>query len=82
MEKMEIDINGLVVYFLFGSLENEIYYDEGQPGLMTGRDEKTDEIIGYMTYNLFHLYDRIMAGLQEKPIPGEFVITSLDHPLY
>ncbi len=77
MEKVEVDISDGVVYFMFRWPEDEVFTDEGQPGLMTGFDGQTDEIIGYMTVNLPRLYKRIIAGLRKQPIPGRFTITAV-----
>jgi len=77
MEKMEIDICSSVVYFTFGPNDNEIYDDEGQPGLEVGRDKQTGRIIGYLALDLLRLYPLIMNGLRERPIPGRFAITAV-----
>lgn len=84
MEKVEISIAGEVVEFIFKQSEDEFFTDEGHPGLMVGRDWKSREVIGYMTYDLPALYERILEGLRQNPIPGRFTIVAVSeagHPV-
>ena len=84
MEKMEISIAGEIVEFIFEQSEDEFFTDEGHPGLMVGRDWKSREVIGYMTYDLPSLYERILEGLQQNPISGRFAIVAVSeagHPV-
>jgi len=83
-EKVEISIAGEVVDFIFKQSEDEFFTDEGHPGLMVGRDWKSHEVIGYMTYDLPALYERILEGLRQNPIPGRFAIVAVSeagHPV-
>jgi len=83
VEKMEISIAGEVVEFIFKRSEDEFFTDEGHPGLMVGRDWKSHEVIGYMTYDLPSLYERILEGLWQNPISGRFAIVAVSeagHP--
>jgi len=84
MEKVEISIAGEVVEFVFKQSEDEFFTDEGHPGLMVGRDWKSREVIGYMTYDLPSLYEQILEGLRQNPIPGRFAIVAVfeaGHPV-
>jgi hypothetical protein len=83
VEKMEISIAGEVVEFIFKQSDDEFFTDEGHPGLMVGRDWKSHEVIGYMTYDLPSLYERIIEGLWQNPISGRFAIVAVSeagHP--
>lgn len=77
MEQVEISIAGEVVEFIFKQSEDEFFTDEEHPGLMVGRDWKSHEVIGYMSYDLPALYERILEGLQQNPIPGRFTIVAV-----
>jgi hypothetical protein len=77
VEKMEISIAGEVVEFIFKQSDDEFFTDEGHPGLMVGRDWKSHEVIGYMTYDLPSLYERIIEGLWQNPISGRFAIVAV-----
>jgi hypothetical protein len=84
MEKVEISITGEVVEFVLKQSEDEFFTDEEHPGLMVGRDWKSREVIGYMTYDLPSLYEQILEGLRQKPIPGRFAIVAVSedgHPV-
>ena len=84
MEKVEISIAGEVVEFIFKRSKDEFFIDEGHPGLMVGRDWKSRELIGYMTYDPPSLYERILEGLRQNPIPGRFAIVAVSvagHPV-
>jgi hypothetical protein len=84
VEEVEISIAGEVVEFIFRQSEDEFFTDEGQPGLMVGRDWKSREVIGYMTYDLPALYEQILKGLRQNPIPGRFTIIAVSeagHPV-
>ena len=84
MEKVEISIAGEVVEFVFKQSEDEFFTDEEHPGLMVGRDWKSREVIGYMTYDLPSLYEQILEGLRQNPIPGRFAIVAVSeagHPV-
>jgi hypothetical protein len=81
---VKIGIAGEVVEFIFKRSEDEFFTDEGHPGLMVGRDWKSHEVIGYMTYDLPALYERILEGLQQNPISGRFAIVAVSeagHPV-
>jgi hypothetical protein len=82
VEKVEISIAGEVVEFIFKQSEDEFFTDEGHPGLMVGRDWKSHEVIGYMTYDLPALYERILEGLRQNPIPGRFTIVAVSEAGY
>jgi hypothetical protein len=80
---VKIGIAGEVVEFIFGQSEDKFFTDEGHPGLMVGRDWKSQEVIGYMTYDLPALYERILEGLRHNPIPDRFTIIAVSeagHP--
>jgi hypothetical protein len=84
VEKVEIGIAGEIVEFIFKQSKDEFFTDEGHPGLMVGRDWKSREVIGYMTYDLPSLYERILEGLQQNPISGRFAIVAVSeagHPV-
>jgi hypothetical protein len=74
---VKIGIAGEVVEFIFKQSEDEFFTDEGHPGLMVGRDWKSHEVIGYMTYDLPALYERILEGLRRNSIPGRFTIVAV-----
>ena len=74
---VKIGIAGEVVEFIFKQSEDEFFTDEGHPGLMVGRDWKSHEVIGYMTYDLPALYERILEGLRRNPIPGRFTVVAV-----
>jgi len=78
MEKMEIRLIDTVVEFIFGPSKDIVFSDEGQPGLETGRDDRSGKVVAYMSYSLPHLYKQILAGLKAKPIPGRFSVESVD----
>jgi hypothetical protein len=82
VEKMEISIAGEVVEFIFKQSDDEFFTDEGHPGLMVGRDWKSHEVIGYMTYDLPSLYERIIEGLWQNPISGRFAIVAVSEAGY
>ncbi|MGH7598253.1 MAG: hypothetical protein ACREOI_18010 [bacterium] len=75
---MEIRLFGGVAEFIFGRSTGLIFDDEGQPGLETGYDEKSNKVVAFMSYNFPQLYQRIIKGLREKPIPGRFSVESVD----
>jgi hypothetical protein len=77
VEQVEISIAGEVVEFMFKQSKDEFFTDEGHPGLMVGRDWKSHEVIGYMSYDLPALYERILEGLRQNPIPGRFTILAV-----
>ncbi|MCI0693563.1 hypothetical protein L0337_16340 [candidate division KSB1 bacterium] len=78
MEKMEIRLVGAVVEFIFGPPKRIVFNYEGQPGLEVGRDNRSRKIVAFMCLHFPHLYQRILEGLKEKPIPGRFSVESVD----
>jgi len=78
MEKMEIRFCGEVIEFIFGLSNRMVFGDENQPGLEIGRDKKSQKIVAFMCLDFPYLYNRILQGLKEKPIPGRFSVVSVD----
>jgi hypothetical protein len=78
MEKMEIRLAGEVIEFIFGPSKRIVFNDEGQPGLEVGRDNRSKRIVAYMSLNFVHLYNRILKGLEKKPILGRFSVTVVE----
>jgi hypothetical protein len=78
MEKMEVRLFSSVAEFIFRPSNRIMFGDEGQPGLEVGRTRKNGKIVAYMSYNFPQLYQRILQGLREKPIPGRFSVELVD----
>ena len=67
-----------VVEFIFGPSKRIVFNDEDQPGLEVGRDKRSRKIVAYMSLSFPHLYQRILNGLKEKPIPGRFSVETVE----
>jgi hypothetical protein len=78
MEKMAIRLNGGVAEFIFGASKDFVIDDIGQIGLEAGRDRKGGKIVAYLSLDFPEVYDRILQGLQEKPISGRFSVESVE----
>jgi hypothetical protein len=78
MEKMEIRLAGEVIEFICGPSKRIVFNDEDQPGLEIGRDKKNRKIVAFMSLDFPYLYNQILKGLKEKPIPGRFSVEAVE----
>ena len=78
MEKLEVRFCGEVVEFIFGPSQRITFNDEGQPGLEVGRDSRSRKIVAFMSLNFPKLYQRILSGLNTRPVSKRFSVESVD----